>query len=98
MLHQMHRDAVLELPQNVENLGSSPACTYQGLYVPGRVFALQAHPEFDDFIMKELLDMRHEQKIFDDALYRDGSSRAGKQHDGQKIAAAIWRFLLGQWQ
>lgn len=95
MLHQMHRDAVLELPRDVENLGSSPLCEYQGLYVPGRVFALQAHPEFDEFIMKAIINARHEQKIFDDALYQDGSSRAGKQHDGQTVAAAVWRFLLG---
>ncbi|POR33149.1 Putative glutamine amidotransferase-like protein [Tolypocladium paradoxum] len=69
-LHQMHRDAILEVPRGLVNLGSSPSCAIQGLYQPGRVLSFQAHPEFDGFIMADLLKSRHEQKIFDDQIQR----------------------------
>lgn len=90
----MHRDAVLEVPEGLVNLGSSPSCAIQGLYQPGRVLSFQAHPEFDGFIMDALLKTRHEQKIFDDQLFSDGSSRAQNHHDGAFISARIWEFLL----
>ena len=93
-LHQMHRDAVLEVPPGAENIGSSPDCALQALYVPGRVLSLQSHPEFDGFIMNNLLDMRHEQKIFNDELFGSGKRRADIHHDGVMVAAAWWKFLL----
>ncbi|CAI6098761.1 unnamed protein product [Clonostachys chloroleuca] len=95
-LHQMHRDAILEVPQGALNLGSSPRCEIQGLYKPGRVLSFQAHPEFDSEIMSEILKMRHSQNIFNDSMYEDGSSRANKKHDGVVVSALIWKFVLGQ--
>ncbi|KND88316.1 putative glutamine amidotransferase-like protein [Tolypocladium ophioglossoides CBS 100239] len=93
-LHQMHRDAVLDIPQGLVNLGSSPSCAIQGLYQPGRVLSFQAHPEFDGSIMTEILKSRHEQKIFDDQMLSDGTARAHSHHDGAFISARIWEFLL----
>ncbi|KAH8658037.1 Aldehyde/histidinol dehydrogenase [Xylariales sp. PMI_506] len=81
-LHQMHRDAVLEVPNGVVNLGSSPSCPIQGLYQPGRILSFQGHPEFDSEIMGAILKTRHEQGIFNDDMYKDGSSRAQNLHDG----------------
>ena len=91
----MHRDAVLETPEGLSNLGSSPACKIQGFYKPGRVLTLQAHPEFDDFIMKKVVERRHEQGIFDDELFKAGMERAARPHDGLLVSQALWRFFLG---
>ncbi|KAK2608581.1 hypothetical protein QQS21_002928 [Conoideocrella luteorostrata] len=93
-LHQMHRDEVATLPEGLVNLGSSPRCPIQGLYKPNSLLSLQAHPEFDDFIMSEIMTMRHSQRIFDDEMFRDGMARAGDSHDGRLVSAKIWEFFL----
>ncbi|KAB8253411.1 Aldehyde/histidinol dehydrogenase [Aspergillus flavus] len=81
-IHQMHRDIVYDVPRGCVNLGSSPRCKVQGLYMPQRVLALQGHPEYDEFVMTELINLRHAVGVFDAELAKDGLSRAGKQHDG----------------
>ncbi|KAM6534823.1 hypothetical protein FALCPG4_004446 [Fusarium falciforme] len=93
-LHQMHRDAVLDVPKGLVSLGSSPRCEVQGLYEPGRVISFQAHPEFDDFIMSEIMEARYEQKIFDKDMYEEGITRARAAHDGVLVSSKIWEFLL----
>lgn len=90
----MHRDAVLEVPEGLVNLGSSPKCGIQGLYQAGRLISFQAHPEFDEFIMPRILETRHNQKIFDDAMFEDGMARAQQHQDGVLVATTILNFLL----
>ena len=90
----MHRDIVCELPKDCINLGYSPVCGIQGFYRPKRILTVQAHPEFNDFIVSKIMELQHEQKIFDDDLFKDGISRAGLAHDGPVVGAAIIRFLL----
>jgi GMP synthase (glutamine-hydrolysing) len=77
------------------NLGSSPSCQIQGLYKPGQILTVQAHPEFDSFIMSHVIERRHEQGIFDDSLFQSGIARADLPHDGLLVARAIWRLFLG---
>ena len=91
----MHRDAVLSCPDGIVSLGSSPVCEIQGLYKPGRILSFQAHPEFDGFIMENIVKARHEQGVFDDGLAGRGLQRAQDEHDGVRVARFIWRFLLG---
>ena len=90
----MHRDIVYECPKGVEGLGASPRCSVQGMYVKGRVITVQGHPEFNQQIMTEILEARHDQGIFNDELYEDGMARAGKHHDGVVVSSAFLRFLL----
>ncbi|KAF4968800.1 hypothetical protein FSARC_3827 [Fusarium sarcochroum] len=93
-LHQMHRDAVLEVPEGLISLGSSSRCEVQGLYKPGRIISFQAHPEFDDFIMEEIMESRYAQQIFSKEMYEEGITRARATHDGVLVSAKIWEFLL----
>jgi GMP synthase-like glutamine amidotransferase len=90
----MHRDIVLSVPEGVENLGSSPRCKVQGLYLRRRVFTIQAHPEFDAFIMSNIIALRYEQGIFTKKMERDASSRAELKHDGAVVGRVICKFLL----
>ncbi|KAJ5110611.1 hypothetical protein N7532_001146 [Penicillium argentinense] len=92
-LQQMHRDIVHEVPEGCINLGYSPRCAVQGLYMPGRVWSVQAHPEFTEFIMSCILKARHDAGVFDDALYDDGKSRASKTTDGEKLGGEIVKFI-----
>ncbi|GKU11096.1 unnamed protein product [Fusarium langsethiae] len=95
-LHQMHRDAVLEIPEGLVSLGSSSKCEVQGLYKPGRIMSFQAHPEFDDFIMEEIMKARYAQKIFSQEMYEEGITRARAAHDGVLVSAKIWEFFLSK--
>ncbi|KAL7916660.1 class I glutamine amidotransferase-like protein [Trichoderma velutinum] len=93
-LHQMHRDAVLQLPDGIQNLGTSPVCGIQGLYAPGRIFSLQAHPEFNGVIMSEILTLRRSQNVFDKEVFENAMSRADAHHDGAMVGEAVWKFLM----
>lgn len=90
----MHKDAVLEVPKGLVSIGSSPSCPIQGLYKKGSILSFQAHPEFDEFTMRQIIQTRHVQKVFDDAMFSDGMEKAGKPHGGDLVASAIWQFLL----
>lgn len=90
----MHRDIVYEVPEGCVNLGYSPRCGIQGLYMPGRILSVQAHPEFNQFIMTHLCEARHAGGLFDDELYRDGLARAEKHHDGELLARKIVQFMI----
>ncbi|KAL9088901.1 MAG: hypothetical protein Q9165_005958 [Trypethelium subeluteriae] len=93
-LHQMHRDIVLEYPDDVEKLGSSPRCYVQAMYKKNKVIAVQGHPEFNQDIVTELLNSRHHAGVFDDIMFTDGMDRVGKRHDGVVVSQAFLRFLL----
>ena len=90
----MHRDMVCAYPPNVEQLGSSSFCEVQGMYIPANVITVQGHPEFDEEIVRELLDMRRGQGVCDDQMYADAIGKIGKQHDGVLVAQAFLRFLM----
>lgn len=90
----MHQDAALALPPGVEPLGATSRCTTQGMYARGRLLTVQGHPEFDAAIMDELLDARVAAGKFGREEYEEAKGRAGAEHDGVAIAAAMLRFLL----
>ncbi|KAJ5198529.1 uncharacterized protein N7498_007646 [Penicillium cinerascens] len=92
-LHQMHRDIVYEVPAGCINLGYSAPCAVQGLYIPGRLLTVQAHPEFNEYIMSQLVEARHDGGLFNDELYKDGAARAGNHHDGALVAKKIMEFI-----
>ena len=90
----MHRDIVLEYPEDVQQLGSSPRCYVQGMYKKNKVITVQGHPEFNQEIVTELLNSRHAAGVFDDIMYKEAMERVGKQHDGVTVSEAFLRFLL----
>jgi GMP synthase-like glutamine amidotransferase len=90
----MHRDAVFEYPSGVEELAYTKGCKVQGMYTAKRLITVQGHPEFDEEIVRELLEARHELGIFDDDTFADAVSRVDKYQDGVVVAQAFLRFLL----
>lgn len=64
--------------------------------MPGRAISLQAHPEFDEFIMQSILKRRHADGIFQDEMYEDGNMRAKLEHDGVLVGSTILKFFLGR--
>ncbi|KAK4935725.1 hypothetical protein LTR10_023268 [Elasticomyces elasticus] len=95
-LHQMHRDCVFHYPEGVEELGSSPVCKVQGMYSPRRLMTVQGHPEFNQDIMKEIVNTRHATGIFDDEAYNNHVTKVNLPHDGLIVGQAFLKFLLEQ--
>ena len=93
-IFQMHKDLVYYYPEGVEELGSSPTCKVQGMYIPKKVITVQGHPEFTEEIVAELLQARHDQKVFTDEQYADMAGRVGKEHDGVVVAQGFLKFLM----
>ena len=83
-----------DYPENVDQLGSSPACEVQGMHVKGHLFTVQGHPEFNEAILREILDSRYQLQIFDDDFFDDAIGRVGNQHDGVLVGKAFLKFLL----
>ncbi|KAH8722625.1 class I glutamine amidotransferase-like protein [Phaeosphaeriaceae sp. PMI808] len=94
VLHQMHRDALLTLPEGAFNLGCSDRCSIQGMIVPGKAISFQAHPEFDEFIMERIIETRRAQGVFADEFAIEGLARAARKHDGVRVCAAILKYVL----
>ena len=90
----MHRDVIYQYPAEVEPLGDSPRCNNQGMYIKGRLITVQGHPEFNEEIMRGLLESRRSQGIFDDSVYKDGIERVANHHDGVAVPKAFINFLL----
>lgn len=63
------------------------------MYAAGRLISVQGHPEFTGKIVQEILETRHDQKIFNDELFADAEGRVNNAHDGVLIAAGFLRFM-----
>jgi hypothetical protein len=90
----MHRDIAYAYPDGVEPLGHSPRCQVQGMYEKGRFISVQGHPEFNEQIVREIVEARHAQGIFSDELAVDALARVANKHDGVDVGTAFLRFLL----
>jgi hypothetical protein len=91
---QMHRDILYDYPPLVEKLGTTSLCEVQGMYSPRKLITVQGHPEFNEEIMKEILEGRKAQGLFEKKIFDDGWARASESQDGVDIAAAFLRFML----
>ncbi|KAF7553243.1 hypothetical protein G7Z17_g3759 [Cylindrodendrum hubeiense] len=93
-IQQVHRDAVVEAPPNVEVIGRSARCGVQISYQPGRILSFQGHPEFNEFIVTEEINERLEQGKFDNDFYKEAMTRVKLEHDGKLLATALWEHFL----
>lgn len=94
-MYQMHRDAVIVPPPDVQVIASSAGCQVQVMYQPGRILGFQGHPEFDSAITESWLNERLDEGILEESLYEEAMTRIGRKHDGVLIAAVMCKFFLG---
>ncbi|CAG8274944.1 unnamed protein product [Penicillium olsonii] len=93
-IQQMHQDIVFSVPPNVISLGSSPRCEVQGMYAARRFITVQGHSEYNEAIVKEIVNIRTRAGVFKAEFAQDALDRAGKDHDGLGIATVFLKFLL----
>ena len=89
----MHRDEVKAFPPDAIQLASTAFCPVQAMYVPKRYISVQGHPEFNEEIVREICERRHDAGAFSDELYGDAMKRVGNEHVGVAIAKSFVRFL-----
>ncbi|KAK3303706.1 class I glutamine amidotransferase-like protein [Chaetomium strumarium] len=92
-IYQTHRDAILAYPPGVIPLARTELCPKQGMYVPRRLITVQGHPEFSQFMMTEMLRVRHAAGTIPDGAFEDAMRRVADDHDGVVVARAFLRFL-----
>ncbi|KAB8255809.1 class I glutamine amidotransferase-like protein [Aspergillus pseudonomiae] len=95
-IHQMHRDIVHSCPPTVIPLGSSPKCALQGMYLPGKLITVQGHPEYNGFIVTEIVNKRTRDGVFSKEQSEDALARTELAHDGFDILVVFLQFLLGE--
>lgn len=91
----MHRDILLTHPPGSIPLLATPVCAVQDIYLPGRVLAVQAHPEFSPEVMEEILMVRHQLGVFDAEMFAEAMGRRMGRTEEGRVAGAMLRLLLG---
>jgi GMP synthase-like glutamine amidotransferase len=92
-LHQMHKDQVTSAPKEAHIWGSSEHTEIQGLVIPGRLFTTQGHLGYNEKTVRENIDHRKEKGMVDEDVAHEAHKTAHMEHDGERVAAAILRFL-----
>jgi len=90
----MHKDIVYGFPSSVEEIGYSPVCDNQGMYVKDKLITVQGHPEFTKEIVEEILNARYSKGVFTDMVFEDAMKRLTDHDDGIIVGQAFLRFLL----
>lgn len=90
----MHKDIVYGFPSSVEEIGYSPVCDNQGMYVKDKLITVQGHPEFTKEIVEEILNARYSQGVFTEIVFEDAMKRLTDHDDGIIVGQAFLRFLL----
>ncbi|KAI9596079.1 class I glutamine amidotransferase-like protein [Syncephalis fuscata] len=93
-LQQVHKDHVAALPPQFELLGTTSISSSQIMWKPHQIFSVQAHPEFSTTLVKDLLEIRHQRGIIDNATAERGLSKVGLEDDGDWIGGKILKFML----
>jgi hypothetical protein len=65
------------------------------MFLPRRVLSLQGHPEFNEDIVREILEKKRRTGGIEAAEYRDGLDRVSRRHDGLLVGGVLLKFLLG---
>lgn len=86
-----HRDQVTRLPPDAERLLSNDFCPNAAFYIPGRVLAIQGHPEFSVDYAQALLQYR-KHELNPDHLARVIQSYS-VPHQGERVGQWMRRFL-----
>lgn len=58
MVHAVHQDQVIRLPDEAACYGSTPFCEYAFLRYRKRAISMQPHPEINDAYLRDLIDVR----------------------------------------
>ncbi|KAJ3172785.1 hypothetical protein HK101_011133 [Irineochytrium annulatum] len=92
----MHKDHVTVMPPQFENLLSSPISVNQAMRYQDRILTIQAHPEFTEEIVREIVRLRTDAGVFSPAFASDVYSSLNRENDGKWFARVAIDFVRGK--
>lgn len=106
-IQQMHRDHVPAVPPSFHLLGVTSITPNQGMVrlYPGaapesvspadvQVFCVQGHPEFDQFVVDEIVKVRSATGAMSQEVVQDVAQRREWRNDGvDVIGRTLWEIL-----
>lgn len=91
-LNAWHQDQVTEAPAAAKVIGSSPFCANAALVYDDRAFTVQAHPEFDNAFLGELMRARGK-GLVPDRLLNEAEAALAEPVDQAGMARQIAEFF-----
>ncbi|KAJ3114076.1 hypothetical protein HK100_001776 [Physocladia obscura] len=64
--YSMHKDIVTVCPPGFSNLLTTDLCPFQSLLKDDSILTIQAHPEFSAEVVREIIQLRKEIKVFNE--------------------------------
>ncbi|PKY38030.1 putative glutamine amidotransferase-like protein C13C5.04 [Rhizophagus irregularis] len=94
-LQEMHKDIVSSIPPEFSNIGFTEICPIQGMIKDDHVLTFQAHPEFDSGVVKEIVNLRRDKRIFSSELAQKYLTAADYDVDDAWVGQKCVEFLTG---
>jgi GMP synthase-like glutamine amidotransferase len=91
-LNAWHQDQVVQAPPGAEVCASNDFCANAALVYDNRIFTVQAHPEFHQPFMGDLIEKRG-RGLVPDPLLDAALARTGATIDDAKLAQRIGNFF-----
>ena len=93
-LNAWHQDQVVELPPGATRVATSPFCVNAAIAYGGRAYTVQAHPEFSNGVVGDLVRLRRGTASYPDELMDAALGHMGSLPDSSGIARHIADFFL----
>ncbi|MEM8957790.1 MAG: type 1 glutamine amidotransferase [Pseudomonadota bacterium] len=92
-LHAWHQDQVTIAPPGAQVIASGPDCAVAGMAIGAHVLTFQAHPEFTDAVVVDLIAARRGASNFANAPFAEAEAELGTPIDRDWAAHRIGAFL-----
>lgn len=94
-LNAWHQDQVVELAPDARRIATSPFCENAALVYGGdRALTVQAHPEFANDVIADLIRLRRPSGDYPDELLDAAAGHLGAMPENEGLARRISRFFL----
>lgn len=93
VLNAWHQDQVIEKPPMAETVGSNDFCRHAALAYGDRAFTVQAHPEFDNAFIEDLMNTRG-RGVVPDEVMEQARTRLSEPGSAPDTARQIAEFFL----
>ncbi len=88
VLNAWHQDQVIVPPKEAQTIGTQPGCEHAALAIGDHIFTVQAHPEYTDVILNDLIQTRGP-GVVPNELLKEAEGRLGLGNDNAKLADRI---------
>ena len=92
-LHAWHQDQVTEAPPEARVIASGPDCAIAAMTIGDHVLSLQAHPEFSNAVLRDLIEARRETPALANAPVAEAEARIGTPINRDWAADLLKAFL-----